>query len=363
MSRFIEPAFFGPGDVDREIQRLSQRFDAGPRTLQPPRWWKGSQSIIAYWGDVTLEPLDAEGRARIAAGQSAQSGILFDFLGDFGRSEKENLPIFQLGGGEGYVWGARIDENGKGALRMTAIDATQFVPPTAVARLETGRSVGKDSPETAVPAPKPKILLSSGSGFFVSNDGHVLTNNHVIEDCNSIRVFMDTAAPVEARAIARDSSNDLALLATSLKPPAVAAPRSVLRLGEAVAAFGYPHADILATSGNFTQGSVTALVGLGDDSRYLQMSVPVQAGNSGGPLLDQNGNLVGIVASKLNAIKVLIDSGDLPQNVNFALKASVVENFLDSNRIKYVMGSATSALKSEDLADQARSMSVFILCK
>jgi serine protease Do len=148
-----------------------------------------------------------------------------------------------------------------------------------------------------------------------------------------------------------------------LKPSGVAAPRLTLRLGESVAAFGYPHADILSTSGNFTQGNVTALAGMGDDTRYVQMSAPVQAGNSGGPLLDQNGNLVGVVTAKLNAVKIFHDSGDLPQNVNFALKASLVANFLDSKRIQYSMGIATSALKPEDLADLARSMSVFILCK
>jgi serine protease Do len=128
-------------------------------------------------------------------------------------------------------------------------------------------------------------------------------------------------------------------------------------------AFGYPHADILASSGNFTQGNVTALAGMGDDSRYLQISTPVQAGNSGGPLLDQSGNLVGIVTSKLNALKMAQASGDLPQNVNFALKASIVASFLDINGIKYTPGSETSDFKPEELADQAKSMSVFVLGK
>jgi S1-C subfamily serine protease len=171
----------------------------------------------------------------------------------------------------------------------------------------------------------PKVTLSSGSGFFASNNGMVLTNNHVINDCSSIRVFMDSSAAAEARAIARDTTNDLALLSTTLKPSRVAAPRFTLRLGESVAAFGYPHADILSTSGNFTQGNVTALAGMGDDTRYLQMSAPVQAGNSGGPLLDQNGQPRRGRDCKItvNAVKILIDSGDLPQNVNFALKASL----------------------------------------
>jgi serine protease Do len=221
-----------------------------------------------------------------------------------------------------------------------------------------GRSV---TPHVGKPAPgsKPQVGWSSGTGFFVSNDGHVLTNSHVIEDCSTISVFMGQMKPVDARKIARDTTNDLALLSTSLRPPVVAALRSGLRLGESVAAFGYPYADILASSGNFTQGNVTALAGMGDDSRYLQMSAPVQSGNSGGPLLDQNGNLVGMVTGKLE----IAQNGDLPQNVNFALNASIISSFLVTNGIKYTPGSATAALKPEELADQAKSMSVFILCK
>jgi serine protease Do len=105
---------------------------------------------------------------------------------------------------------------------------------------------------------------------------------------------------------------------------------------------------------------MTALAGIDDDSRYLQMSAPVQAGNSGGPLLDQNGNLIGVVTAKLNALKF---KRDFPQNVNFAVKASIVVNFLEANRIDYALGSSNAPLKSEHLADLAKSISVFILCK
>ena len=103
--------------------------------------------------------------------------------------------------------------------------------------------------------------------------------------------------------------------------------RAGARLGEGVAAFGYPHVDLLSSSGNFTLGNITALSGIGDDSREVQISAPVQSGNSGGPLLDMGGNIVGIVASKLDALKVAARGGDLPQNVNFAIKSSLLASF------------------------------------
>lgn len=369
VSRFIEPAYFGLGDIEREIERLSKRFGAPPSILQAPQRKDSPGGIIASWGKVTLTPLGGESLGQLASGRSIAMGMLFDFLGNFKESARLRLPIFQLGGGAGYVWGARFDANGQGALRMTAIDASRFMPSFAVAhedRLDSptephARS-GRSAARSTAP-PEQSGRVSTGTGFFVTERGHVLTNNHVVENCGLIRVFMDQASWSDAQKIASDAENDLAILSTDLAPPRVAALRIGSRLGEFVAAFGYPHLDILATSGNFTQGNVTALAGIGDDSRYLQISAPVQAGNSGGPLLDQSGNLAGVVTSKLNVLKIAEASGDFPQNVNFALKASVVASFLDNNGIQYATGAKTAALKPEDLAERAKSMSVIILCK
>lgn len=107
----------------------------------------------------------------------------------------------------------------------------------------------------------------------------------------------------------------------------------------------------------------TALAGLRDDVRHLQISAPVQAGNCGGPLLDANGNLVGTVISKLNAMKVVQATRDMPQNVNFAIKSSVVASFLESRGITYEATTSSNILAPADLADHANSMSVMILCK
>jgi S1-C subfamily serine protease len=206
-------------------------------------------------------------------------------------------------------------------------------------------------------------MEKSGTGFFVTNDGRAITNAHVVRDCSEIHVGTGQGNFVSANLVARDTTNDLALLKVDFNSPHVASLRFAVRLGENVEAFGYPLTQILATTGNFTTGNVTALAGIGDDSRYIQISTPVQPGNSGGPLLDEDGNLVGIVTSKLNVINALKNVGDIPQNVNFAIKASVAANFLQDNSVKFQIGEAAQPMKAADLADQAKALSVYIECR
>ncbi|MDU0339158.1 S1C family serine protease [Bosea rubneri] len=223
------------------------------------------------------------------------------------------------------------------------------------------------APPTTTPAaaPKeaPKPKSSSGSGFFVSKAGHLLTNAHVVQDCATITVRPDGAVGVPAQVLARDAINDLAVLKIAGPAERTLPIRPSVRLGEGIAAFGFPHSDLLATAGNFTLGNVTALAGLKDDSRYLQVSAPVQPGNSGGPLLDGAGNVVGVVSAKLDAIKMASERGDLPQNINFAVKASLAGSFLDANQIAYETGAPGEKLDPADLAERAKKASAFITCR
>ena len=204
---------------------------------------------------------------------------------------------------------------------------------------------------------------SSGAGVLVTNEGHLVTNAHVVKDCLDIQVGMGQGHFEEGKLVAKDPTNDLALLKVNAKPARVGAHRFGARQGENVEAFGHPLSQVLATSGNFTTGIVTALAGIGDDSRFYQISAPVQPGNSGGPLLDENGNLIGVVSSKLNFLSEIRAQGDIPENVNFAIKASVVANFLQDNSIKFAIGEATEAMKGPDLADEAKALSAFVVCR
>ena len=261
----------------------------------------------------------------------------------------------------GNINAERIAVIMSGSLRAAMTGAPYVDPPRSdVAQAPVPQ------PVAAMPVaspPKPREGFSTGSGFFVSDTGHFVTNAHVVKGCSDIAVKMDDGKIRKAYELAVDETNDLALLKLAAAPARVAVIRLGSRLGEPVEAFGFPHADMLASTGNFTLGNITALAGLGDDSRFLQVSAPVQSGNSGGPLLDGSGNLVGVVSSKLNAIKVMVASNDLPQNVNFAIKSTILATFLDANRVTFKVGIAGGpVLAPADIADQARAMSGFVAC-
>jgi serine protease Do len=119
---------------------------------------------------------------------------------------------------------------------------------------------------------------------------------------------------------------------------------------------------VLASTGNVATGNITALAGIADDSRFFQISAPVQPGNSGGPLLDRNGAVVGVVVAKLNALRIAAATGDIPQNINFAIKGSVVASFLDAQRVSYAESSNAGALSTPDIAERAKMFTVHVTC-
>jgi TPR repeat protein/uncharacterized protein YecT (DUF1311 family) len=201
---------------------------------------------------------------------------------------------------------------------------------------------------------------TSGTAFFVTR-GTAVTNAHVVERCQQILVSGDGQNGT-ARLLARDENNDLALLTTDLHPIQTSKWRLSVRQGEDIVVYGFPLTGVLASGGNVATGNVTALAGLGNDSRFLQISAPVQPGNSGGPLLDRAGNVVGIVVSKLNAIGIASVTGDIPQNVNFAIKASVVAAFLDAQGVAHSEGEASSTLSTPDIAARAKAFTAQVVC-
>ena len=205
--------------------------------------------------------------------------------------------------------------------------------------------------------------VRTGSGFAISHATHIVTNAHVVAQCKSVRV-LSGAQQATARVLAIDVDADLAVLQTSLSVPKTMAMRSspALRLGESVIAFGFPLTGALSQGGNLTTGNVSALAGLRDDPKYIQVSAPVQPGNSGGPLLDGGGNVIGVITAKLDALAVAKRTGDVPQNVNFAVRAEVLEGFLQTHKIPYDVAVTDSQLAVADVAEAAKQASVRVEC-
>jgi serine protease Do len=163
-----------------------------------------------------------------------------------------------------------------------------------------------------------------------------------------------------AQVVAVDQDDDLALLKLERRTETTAAFRigRPPRAGESAVVFGFPRLQLLSSTGNVTTGIVTALAGLRDNPHQIQISAPVQPGNSGGPVLDASGYLIGVVVSKLNAVR-----GDLPQNVNFAINGSIAANFLDAHGIAYRSATGEKTLPIPDIAEQARGFSAQVLCE
>lgn len=217
------------------------------------------------------------------------------------------------------------------------------------------------SPEGAPPRPQ----NSSGSGIVVNRDGTVLTNSHVVERCRTIRVSVEGQPPQAAAVIARDSGNDLAALKTSLRLGDIARFREdkPMRSGDGVVAIGYPLSSLLSREPNVTAGVISAMAGIHGDKRFYQITAPVQKGNSGGPLADMSGNVVGIVSAKLNAMKIADSTGDLPQNVNFAVKAELARKFLSDNGVTVETAPAQANLSPADVGEAVKKVTVFVECE
>jgi S1-C subfamily serine protease len=223
--------------------------------------------------------------------------------------------------------------------------------------------------QTGNPPPKTgstsgKKTVSNGTGFFVSAEGHILTNNHVVKECRKITLNQVGQTTRDASLIATDSVNDLALIKSSIKPNLIPGLRTDVRMGETVAVYGFPLSGLLTPTGNFTVGYVSALAGLQNDTGKLQISAPIQPGNSGGPALDEHGNVVGVVVSTASTPGMASISGTLPQNLNFAIKSAIAQSFLTSNGVKAASAiEQVKKLDTADLAERAKSITVKVLCE
>ncbi|MCJ9700998.1 S1C family serine protease [Bradyrhizobium sp. SHOUNA76] len=220
--------------------------------------------------------------------------------------------------------------------------------------------------QASPPAGSKTARAKSGTGFVVSANGHIVTNNHVIDGCvGDIKGNLTGEASMVLRVVSSDANNDLALLqapsTTTFKDFARIRDPSI-RSGDSVIAIGFPFHGLLSSDFTVTTGIVSSLSGMRNDSRFLQISAPVQPGNSGGPLFDATGQVVGVVTGKIPALRIAAATGNIPENINFAIKTGVLRDFLDNSVVPYQTAEPKGELKTTEIAGNARAYTMLISC-
>jgi serine protease Do len=203
-----------------------------------------------------------------------------------------------------------------------------------------------------------------GTGFVVAPK-YVLTSYHIIEQCAADKIFIKYPTYRAEKAILSgyDKKNDLALLKTEMNHAGIAKFRLRGRLGEQVASYGFPYGNTLSSAGNFTLGNVSAVAGFGDDSTMIQVSSPMQPGNSGGPLMDSSGVVIGISKGILGTLAAAEAAGGaVPQNVNFGVSSGTAVTFLGTRNIDAEISAGASKLEPEAIAEIAMKFTVQISC-
>ena len=211
--------------------------------------------------------------------------------------------------------------------------------------------------------PCAKAQVSTGTAFSVAPQ-LLVTNHHVITGCSKLSVVTPEGRRA-ASVVSAEASIDLALLRVFGMRGAVASlrtPRSVA-LGETISVFGFPLAGTLSSSGNFTGGLVSSLQGLRNAAGEIQITAPVQPGNSGGPVLDASGLVVGVVQSKLDAVRAAALTGDMPQNVNFAVSLNVLADFLEMNQVPFRSSPRSASLDTAQIARMAQQFTYRVECE
>ena len=273
-----------------------------------------------------------------------------------------------------YAWAnlaaAQADESAKKLRDSITLSSTQRAEAERLSsNWKTGQELRREN-ESASAAdnttPSSGALTKKGTGtvFVVSPEGHAITNYHVVASCKEVRVQGRSDL---VQVITRDEVSDLALLKMPGKTRTTAAlapdPAS-LRQGEDIVVFGFPLDSVLSSGGNLTPGVVSAITGLGNNSNQIQITAPIQPGSSGSPVMNKKGQVVGMVSMKLSDTAMAKYTGNLPQNVNFAISGQTLKAFLDAHKVPHKTGSSFFAREKSlaDLGDEARQWTTVVEC-
>ena len=302
------------------------------------------------------------------------------YVGTFKYDKKNGQGTYTFANGDKYVGGWKDDKrNGQGTFTFAhgekheggwkddelvtpkvADSGGGYDPKNEQESNKPDVDERKDPPKTYRAQNENELLpAASGSGFAISKDGYILTNNHVISGCQALNIHTNGKL-ISARLIASDPINDLALIKGSFKPKTVFyINSSTPKLLDDIYVAGYPFGYAISSSIKITKGIVSSLSGIGNNFSQMQIDAAIQPGNSGGPVLDKKGNVVGIAVAKLNMQAVFEDYGVIPENTNFAIKSSTAKSFAESNNIRLI---SKSSYKNNGLGEYISNGTYYLSC-
>jgi S1-C subfamily serine protease len=359
-------SYYGKGEFDRAIADFSQAIRLSPN-LMAAYVYRGQMYNLK--GDYDRALADFNRAVRLDPTEVviySNRGISYRGKGDYARAILELNNALRLDPAYTAAYTIRglvyLDQ-GERKRAQADFEAALRLPPK-FGNGKWAHDMARTQLALLRPAKEPPAA-SSGSGFFVTHQGHILTNAHVVKDCIGINVRLVDGNTTSARLVGENEADDLALLKAEAHVEEIATLRvgSAPRTGDPIVVFGFPLSGLLASTGNATTGNVTALAGLRDDLHQLQISAPVQPGNSGGPVVDMSGNVIGVVVSKLNALRVARITEDIPQNINFAIKTSIALKFLDARGVHYSSSMPSAEMSIPNIVERVRLFSVEVRCE
>ncbi|WP_158000848.1 MULTISPECIES: serine protease [unclassified Pseudoalteromonas] len=205
--------------------------------------------------------------------------------------------------------------------------------------------------------------ISTGTGFFISNDGYVLTNSHVIEGSSNISIIRHGKS-VSASLVDHDPSNDIALLKVDKVVEGLPIElKNKTKQGTAIAILGYPNIGLQGNEQKATFGYVNANSGIQGDTRYFQIDSPIQPGNSGSPVVNDQGVVIGIASASLNQSAAIKATGTLAQNVNYAVKIAYALSMLINHGVDYIEPVKQKALEKTELIESISNSVVLVVAE
>ena len=264
----------------------------------------------------------------------------FEYIGYVGAKVYINLKLFKVNSNEpvweGILNGFQESDIGVGglnkALGLALAQLKQY--PGFIDSVAALINTSPTFPQPVIqqPSVKQQVVLG-GTGFLFSSKDYVITNHHLVRGRSSIKVTFLDGEVIDAKVVSVDKQNDIAFLKLSQSPKIPPsslqiADSSTVKLGDKIFTIGYPASHLLGKSPKYSEGVINSIKGISDNPAYFQISVPIQPGNSGGPLFNVRGEVIGITTSSLDSDLAKDAMGAVPQNINYAVKSLLIKNLM-----------------------------------